>query len=143
MIVLGHEFGYVERRDYGDTAMKKKRHRVPGMNAGAEFETDGCMSSTPAFEFFAGAEADLARARGMGEAEFGALMMIGTGDDPANPPCEGPVVIHEDGAIECLGGCPGIRFAYHGPGSTRACDTIEGDLHGQCDRCKRHAAANR
>jgi hypothetical protein len=53
-------------------------------------------------------------------------MFIATVDDPKNPPCPGPVIIHADGTIECEGGCEGVRHAYHPPGSMFACDVAGG-----------------
>jgi len=93
-------------------------------------------SGSSAFDFFE-LQPELASAieQSKTESEFGALMLIASVDDPANPTCPGPVVIHADGTIECGGGCEGIRHAYHGPGSTYACDAIDGSTHWRCDRC--------
>ena len=93
-------------------------------------------SRARAFSFFgSSAERDLAIDQGMAEEEYGSIMFIATVDDPANPSCPGPVVIHVDGTIECEGGCVGVRHAYHGPGSTFACDAAGGSTSWQCPRC--------
>lgn len=89
-----------------------------------------------AFDFFGPSpEREFAIERGMPEDEYGAIMYIATVDDPANPPCPGPVVVHVDGTIECEGGCEGVRHAYHGPGSTYACDAAGGSTSWRCSRC--------
>jgi hypothetical protein len=71
----------------------------------------------------------------MADSEFGALTAFASMDNPANPPCSGPVVVHYDGSIECQAGCEGIAFAYHGPGATYGCDAIDGDFAHRCSRC--------
>lgn len=107
---------------------KRQKSRVPAMRSNA--------GSQSAFEFFGpSAERDAAVDRGMPEGEFGAIMFIGTVDNPANPPCPGPIVVHADGAIECEGGCAGVAHAYHGPGSTVACDVAGGSTLHHCSRC--------
>jgi hypothetical protein len=111
-------------------AKKRKQGRVPGMRMRSLGEPGG------AFEFFGPSpERDFAIEQGMAEAAFGALMMIGTADDPTNPPCPGPIVIHEDGSIECEGGCAGIRFAYHGPGATVSCRAYGPTTSHTCAGC--------
>ena len=74
-------------------AKKRKRYgRVPGTRS------DG---GTPAFDFFVPSpERDFAIEQGMSESDFGALMTISQMDNPKNPPCPGPIVIHADGSIE-------------------------------------------
>jgi hypothetical protein len=81
-------------------------------------------------------ERDFAIAGGMPEGEFGAVMMIASMDNPANPPCSGPVVVHADGTIECEGGCKGVAFAYHGPDGTVGCGVYGPSTSWQCDRCR-------
>ena len=89
------------------------------------------------YDFFGpGPEADAAKAIGMDHREFGALMFISIVDNPNNPKCLGPVVIHVDGVIECEGGCSGVRNAYHGQGSTAACDVVGGSTSHRCARCR-------
>jgi hypothetical protein len=90
-----------------------------------------------AFDFFGPSlERDLAIEQGMHEEEYGALMFIATVDDLANPECGGRIVVHADGTIECEGGCEGVRYAYHRPGSTVACDVAGGSASWCCSRCK-------
>jgi hypothetical protein len=117
-------------------AKKKKQSRVPGMRVGALGEPGG------AFEFFGPSpERDFAIEQGMPEAAFGSLMMIGAADNPANPACPGPIVIHEDGSIECEAGCEGIRFAYHGPGATVSCRAYGPSASHNCSGCSTAAPA--
>jgi hypothetical protein len=93
-------------------------------------------SGSSPFEFFGpSADRDLAIERGMPEEEYGAIMFIASVDDAANPTCSGPIVLHVDGTIECEGGCEGVRHAYHGPGSTVACDVAGGSTSWSCSRC--------
>ena len=90
-----------------------------------------------AFDFLGpGPERDIAIQEEVGEGEFGALMFLSMVDDPANPPCPGPIVVHADGSIECEGGCEGIKHAYHGPGRTVACDVAGGSTSWRCSRCE-------
>src|SRR5262245_6871420 len=107
---------------------KKRKSQVPGMKS--------LGSTGGAFGFFGPSpERDYAIEQGWREAEFGALMFVASVDDSTNPPCPGPVVVHADGAIECEGGCAGVRFAYHGAGSTVACDVAGGSTSHSCTRC--------
>jgi len=93
---------------------------------------------TGPFELFGPSpERELAIANGIPEWEFGVLMFIASVDDPTNPSCPGPIVVHVDGSFECEGGCEGVRHAYHGPGSTYACDVTAGSTSHQCSRCRR------
>ena len=81
-------------------------------------------------------ERDLAIANGIPEQEFGVLMFIASIDNPANPRCPGPIVVHADGRFECEGGCQGVRHAHHGPGKTYACDLRRGSTSYRCARCR-------
>jgi hypothetical protein len=69
--------------------------------------------------------------------EHEAIYAIGLLQDPANPPCPGPIVVHLDGVIECHGGCDGVALAFHEPGTTAACDALvdDVDLAAACLRC--------
>lgn len=90
-----------------------------------------------AFEFFGPSPArDLAIEQGMSEAAFGSLSFIASVDNPANPPCAGPVVIHADGSIECEGDCAGVAFAYHGAGSTVSCEVHGPSTSHTCSGCE-------
>jgi hypothetical protein len=109
--------------------MAKKKNRLPGMKRPGK--------PGGAFEFFGpSAERDFAIEQGLGEDAFGSLMLLASVDDPANPRCPGPVVVHEDGTIECEGGCAGIRFAYHGPGSTVSCEVHGPSSSWRCIGCE-------
>jgi hypothetical protein len=89
-----------------------------------------------AFGFFGPSpERDFAIEQGMDEATFGALQFIALADDPKNPPCPGPIVVHGDGAIECEGSCEGIRHAYHGPGSSVSCAVHGPSTSHRCVSC--------
>jgi hypothetical protein len=118
--------GRVRRGRYGRSVA-----RIPPTKRKAQDGRPG------AFSFFGPSpERAFATSVGMPEGEFGAVMFIGMVDDPANPPCPGPVVVHEDGSIECEGGCGGVAFAYHGPGSTVGCDIHGGSTSFRCRRCR-------
>jgi hypothetical protein len=60
--------------------------------------------------------------RGWSRAEETSVWMIAQGQDPANPPCPGPIAIHVDGAFECHGGCEGVMTAFHEPDALATCD---------------------
>ena len=90
----------------------------------------GITRNGGSFGFFGpSAERDYAIEHGMPEDEFGAVMFIGTVDDPRNPPCPGPVVVHADGTIECEAGCAGVARAYHGAGNTVPCNETGGSAN--------------
>jgi hypothetical protein len=109
--------------------MAKRKNRVPRMQ--------GPGKPGGAFQFLgASAERDFAIEQGLGERAFGALMLLASADDPANPHCPGPVVVHEDGTIECEGGCDGIRSAYHGAGSTVSCEAHGPSSSWRCFGCE-------
>jgi hypothetical protein len=112
-----------------------RRKRLPGIPGSSG--RPSASGEKSAFEFFGPSpERDFAIEQGMGEDEFGALMFIASVDDPQNPRCTGPVVVHADGAIECEGDCAGVANAYHGPGKTVACDAAGGSTSHRCERCR-------
>lgn len=51
--------------------------------------------------------------------------------------CDGPIVIHADGVVECVA-CWAIRSAHHGPDSVKRCSDVDGQDESpgwKCARC--------
>lgn len=77
---------------------------------------------------------------GVTQAEIGAVIVIAQGQDPDNPPCPGPILVHVDGSIECHGPeCDGVMVMFHDEDTTEACaygrHTLGLDLRTTCPRC--------
>jgi len=83
-----------------------------------------------------GALLEQAAASGVGEQEAMAVLVVGAGQDPANEPCDGPVVVHEDGTIECASRCEGVMRRFHDEDDVEPCAVADRrDLGHRCDRC--------
>lgn len=77
---------------------------------------------------------------GVTKAEIEAVIVIGHGQDPANDPCPGPILVHANGSIECHGpDCEGVMVMFHDEDSTEACaygrHQLGLDLRTSCLRC--------
>jgi hypothetical protein len=78
------------------------------------------------------------RPEGVSYAERDAVMLLGLLDNPANPVCAGPVVVHRDGVFGCTRrDCDGCGRRYHGEDNVWPCDLVElpGDVP-RCGRCR-------
>ncbi len=58
------------------------------------------------------------------------------GEMPPEPHCDGPVLVHEDGSIECHGpSCPGAGTVFHGDDTVEPCHRRRGSSWAPCGRC--------
>jgi hypothetical protein len=72
------------------------------------------------------------------EAEERTLIMVAEAylTMPREPSCDGPVLIHQDGAIECHGaGCPGAMAIFHGDDAVAPCGYQAIPTRHACRRC--------
>lgn len=69
--------------------------------------------------------------------ELDAVRIIAAADNPRNPPCPGPLAIHQDGTIACLSMCEGIMLRFHGDDAPTPCNQLVLPLdYWRCERCR-------